>query len=70
MNEPIDLRQDNRLPELLAERERQAAAIPKAKRIKDEVESEDGWSPRPGERAHGLGNPFSGPWDAPPLPEF
>jgi hypothetical protein len=38
--EPLDLCGDNRLPELLAERERQAAVIRRAKRIKDEVEAE------------------------------
>jgi hypothetical protein len=38
-DDAIDLRGDNRLPELLAERERQATAIRRAKRIKDEIET-------------------------------
>jgi hypothetical protein len=38
--EPLDLSGYNRLPGLLAERERQAAIIRKAKLAKDEIEAE------------------------------
>jgi hypothetical protein len=40
MSEPVNFRGSNRLPELLAERERQVAILRKAEAVKRQVESE------------------------------